>query len=102
LPLALRIAAANIDDIESIAAYVARLAAADDRLTALSIAGDERAAVRAAFDLSYTSMAAPAQRMFRLLGVAPGPDISLPAAASLTALTQEPAKQLLDRLTAAH
>jgi tetratricopeptide (TPR) repeat protein len=102
LPLALRIAAANLDDTETIAAYAARLATDTDRLAALSIAGDERAAVRAAFDLSYAGLPAPVQRMFRLLGVAPGPDVSLPAAASLAALAQEPAKLLLDRLAAAH
>jgi tetratricopeptide (TPR) repeat protein len=102
LPLALRIAAANLGDGESIAGYAARLAASDDRLTALSIAGDERAAVRAAFDLSFAGLPAPAQRMFRLLGLAPEPDVSLPAAASLAAVDEHQAKALLNRLVAAH
>jgi tetratricopeptide (TPR) repeat protein len=102
LPLALRIAAANLGEGESIAAYAARLAASDDRLTALSIAGDERAAVRAAFELSFAGLPAPAQRMFRLLGTAPGPDVSLPAVASLAAVDEPGAKLLLDRLVAAH
>jgi tetratricopeptide (TPR) repeat protein len=102
LPLALRIAAANLGDAESIAGYAARLAATEDRLAALSIAGDERAAVRAAFDLSYAGLPAPAQRMFRLLGLVPGPDLSLPAAASLAAVDPPGAKLLLDRLVAAH
>jgi tetratricopeptide (TPR) repeat protein len=102
LPLALRIAAANLNDAETIAAYAARLAAADDRLTALSVAGDERAAVRAAFDLSFAALPTPAQRMFRLLGLAPGPDLSLPAAACLAAADQHQAKLLLDRLVSAH
>jgi DNA-binding SARP family transcriptional activator/tetratricopeptide (TPR) repeat protein len=102
LPLALRIAAANLSDEESIAGYAARLAASEDRLAALSVAGDERAAVRTAFELSYTDLPAPAKRMFRLLGVAPGPDISVPAAACLAAVDQLQAKDLLDRLVAAH
>jgi DNA-binding SARP family transcriptional activator/tetratricopeptide (TPR) repeat protein len=106
LPLALRIAAANLGDgargDKPIAGYAARLAASDDRLTALSIAGDERAAVRAAFDLSFAGLPAPAQRMFRLLGLAPGPDVSVPAAASLAAVDGQQAKALLDRLVAAH
>jgi DNA-binding SARP family transcriptional activator len=102
LPLALRIAAANLSDEEPIAGYAARLAASDDRLAALSVAGDERAAARAAFDLSYTDLPASTQRMFRLLGTAPGPDISLPAAASLAALDTHQTTVLLDRLVAAH
>jgi tetratricopeptide (TPR) repeat protein len=106
LPLALRIAAANLGDQasgeEPIAGYAARLAASDDRLAALSVAGDERAAVRVAFDLSFAGLPAPAQRMFRLLGLAPGPDLSLAAAASLAAVDQHQTKLLLDRLVAAH
>jgi tetratricopeptide (TPR) repeat protein len=58
--------------------------------------------VRAAFDLSFAGLPAPAQRMFRLLGAAPGPDLSLPAAASLAAVDAHQAKLLLDRLVAAH
>jgi DNA-binding SARP family transcriptional activator/Tfp pilus assembly protein PilF len=102
LPLALRIAAANLGDSESIADYAARLAASDDRLTALSIEGDERAAVRAAFDLSFAGLPTAAQRMFRLLGVLPGPDVTVPAAASMAAVDEHQARVLLDRLVAAH
>ncbi|MDT4986096.1 MAG: hypothetical protein QOI74_190, partial [Micromonosporaceae bacterium] len=101
LPLALRIAAANLGDEEPIAGYAARLAASDDRLTALSIAGDERAAVRAAFDLSFDGLPAPERRMFGLLGAVPGADVSVPAAASLAAVASDRAKMLLDRLVAA-
>ena len=40
--------------------------------------------------------------MFRLLGVHPGPDISVPAAASLTSLSRDQARYLLEELVGAH
>ena len=43
------------------------------------IEGDRRSTVRAAFDLSYRALPAAAQRMFRLLGLMPGPDVTLDA-----------------------
>ncbi len=52
------------------------------RLDALD-AGDPAASVRAVFSWSYRQLSAAAARMFRLLGLHPGPDISVPAAASL-------------------
>ncbi|HVQ89570.1 MAG TPA: tetratricopeptide repeat protein [Mycobacteriales bacterium] len=107
LPLALRIAAANLTDRpgRSIESFAAELAGGD-RLSALGVAGDEQAAVRAAFDLSYATLAAPARLLFRRLGLAPGPDITAPAATALISPTAEPADQpterVLDRLAAAH
>lgn len=38
--------------------------------------GDEQAAVRAAFDLSYTALAREARRLVRLLGLVPGPEVT--------------------------
>ena len=101
LPLALRIAAANLDDGESIADYNARLAAGD-RLGSLQVVGDEQNAVRAAFGLSYAGLAEPVRRMFRLLGLVSGPDFSTEAAASLAAVDRAEAARLLGRLRAAH
>jgi DNA-binding SARP family transcriptional activator/Tfp pilus assembly protein PilF len=102
LPLALRIAAANLADGDAcITEYTARLGAGN-RLAALEVAGDEQAAVRAAFDLSYAALPTPARRMFRLLGLAPGPDTSVDAAAALAGTGPGEARQLLDRLVAAH
>ncbi len=101
LPLALRIAAANIGDAERVTDYVARLADGD-LLGALAVDGDETAAVRAAFTLSYRRLPAPLQRMFRLLGPAPGPDIALPAAAALAGTDDATARASLDRLVALH
>jgi DNA-binding SARP family transcriptional activator/tetratricopeptide (TPR) repeat protein len=101
LPLALRITAANLADGESIAGYVARLATGN-RLAGLSVEGDRQAAVRAAFDLSYAALPGPAQRMFRLLGLVPGPDVTAEAAAALADLSIVDAAVLLGRLAAAH
>jgi DNA-binding SARP family transcriptional activator/tetratricopeptide (TPR) repeat protein len=99
LPLALRIAAANLDG--SFAAYVERLAAGN-RLAALEVDGDRQAAVRAAFDLSYERLDEPARRLFRLLGLVPGPDITADAAASLAAVDVGRVRRLLGRLAGAH
>jgi DNA-binding SARP family transcriptional activator len=101
LPLALRIAAANLGDSESIAGYVDRLRAGN-RLAALAIEGDEQAAVRTTFEFSYAGLPEPARRAFRLLGLAPGPDFTVEATASLAAVPPDEARQLLDRLAAAH
>jgi tetratricopeptide (TPR) repeat protein len=57
--------------------------------------------VRAVFSWSYQQLPGPAARMFRLLGVHPGPDITLPAAASLAAIPAAQARQALGQLTRA-
>jgi tetratricopeptide (TPR) repeat protein len=102
LPLALRIAAAHLAGRPG-----RRLAdhAADLRrgpLARLQVDGDEQAAVRVTFDHSYTALKPDAQRLFRLLGLAPGPDIDTRSAAALTDQTPAQAGGLLDRLAAAH
>ncbi len=103
LPLALRITAANLvdDPYRSIADEVKELTLGSP-LAALEIAGDEDAAVRAAFDLSYTRLTGDAQRLFRLLGLVPGPDVTAPAAASLTGTPVGSVARLLGRLAGAH
>ncbi len=85
LPLALRIAAANLANRRGvpISAYVAELRGGN-RLSKLAISGDPRNAVRAAFDLSYAGLEPAAQRLFRLLGLVPGADFTAAAAAALT------------------
>jgi tetratricopeptide (TPR) repeat protein/transcriptional regulator with XRE-family HTH domain len=103
LPLALRIAAANLSDRGSygIAGYVTELSGGG-RLDALAAPSDEQAAVRGAFDLSYAALPADAQRLFRLVGLAPGPDVPVAAAAAMSGLDEPTAARLLNRLTAAH
>jgi tetratricopeptide (TPR) repeat protein len=101
LPLALRIAAANALEVGSIADFVERLRTGN-RLAELTVDGDPAAAVRGAFELSYVGLDESAQHMFRLLGLVPGPDIGVLAAASLAGLPAAEASHLLDRLVRAH
>jgi tetratricopeptide (TPR) repeat protein len=103
LPLALRIAAANLtlDPLRSIAEHVAALSTGN-RLGSLEVADDEQSAVRAAFALSYTALTADARRLFRLLGLVPGPDVTAAAAAALAHVEAADAVRLLNRLASAH
>ncbi len=103
LPLALRIAAANLAwrPGQRIAGYVAELAAGN-RLSALAVDGDEQSALRAAFDLSYLALVPDDRRVFRRLGLVAGADFTASAAAVLAEVPAETAGQMLERLAAAH
>ena len=102
LPLALRVAAANLADEprRTIADYVDILAAG--RVAALRVDGDDEAAVGAAFALSYRRLKPDARRLFRLLGLDPGADITADAAAALAGDTVPETEELLHTLTDAH
>jgi DNA-binding SARP family transcriptional activator/tetratricopeptide (TPR) repeat protein len=102
LPLALRIAAAHLLDSPGlgIGDYVTLLANGT-RLDELAIPGNQRLAVRTAFDASYTRLDPEAQRLFRLLGVVPAPDVSAGAAAALLDATPAVTRRALHRLVAA-
>jgi DNA-binding SARP family transcriptional activator/tetratricopeptide (TPR) repeat protein len=102
LPLALRIAAANVASRthRTIRDYLNDLQLSD-RLAALRIAGDSPA-VRTAFDTSYTVVPTKAQRLFRFIGLVPGSDVSVPAAAALSGLRHYQVRTLLTELTRAH
>ena len=102
LPLALRIAVANLLDDPGcdIGDYVAELRA-ETPLAALETA-DAEAAVRTAFELSYLRLDAEQRRLFRLLSVHPGPDFPAEVAAAVAGIGQGAARRLLDRLTSAH
>ncbi|WP_161962406.1 AfsR/SARP family transcriptional regulator [Nocardioides speluncae] len=102
LPLALRIAAANlaVNPHDLIADHAARLG--EEGLDALSVDADNPGAVAAAFSQSYAALDAPAQRMFRILGLFPGPDFTSYAVGALADLAPKAARRLLDRLAAAH
>jgi DNA-binding SARP family transcriptional activator/DNA-binding XRE family transcriptional regulator len=103
LPLALAVAAARAVDRPGfqLAALAAELHDAAGRLDILD-AGDPASSVRAVLSWSYQSLRAPAARMFRLLGVHAGPDISAPAAASLVGTGLAQARQDLAELSGAH
>jgi DNA-binding SARP family transcriptional activator len=103
LPLALRVAAelAAARPRVPLTDLVTELAG-QQRLDMLDAGGDPRTAVRAVFSWSYQQLTPDAARMFRLLGLHPGPDIAIPAAASLAALAEADARALLRRLARAH
>jgi tetratricopeptide (TPR) repeat protein/transcriptional regulator with XRE-family HTH domain len=100
LPLALAVAAARAAARPSfpLAALAAELCDTAGRLDALD-SGDPAASVRAVFSWSYRQLSGEAARMFRLLGLHPGPDISVPAAASLAVTGEPEARRLLGELT---
>ena len=103
LPLALNITAARAATRPRfpLAAFATELREAHHRLTALDV-GDPTANVRAVFSWSYQTLTEPAARMFRVLGIHPGPDITMPAAASLAALDHDQTRAALNELTRAH
>ena len=103
LPLALAVVAARAAARPSfpLSALAAELRDSASRLDAFD-SGDSSASVRAVFSWSYQQLSAEAARMFRLLGLHPGPDTSASAAASLTATSQPEARRTLRMLTRAH
>ncbi|WP_228688418.1 ATP-binding protein [Amycolatopsis keratiniphila] len=104
LPLALRVAAsrAAVHPHMTVAEVVSELADDRTRLDVLSEFADERAAVRAVFDWSYRRLPAVQARLFRRLGLHPGPDLSLPAAAALAGLSPADTRPLLAAVADAH
>jgi DNA-binding SARP family transcriptional activator len=64
--------------------------------------GDAASDVRSVLSWSYHALSDGAARLFRLLGVHPGPDVSLAAAASVAGLAIREARPLLGELTRAH
>jgi DNA-binding SARP family transcriptional activator/tetratricopeptide (TPR) repeat protein len=103
LPLALAVAAARaaVRPRFPLAALAAELRDSRGRLDALD-AGDAAASVRAVFSWSCRRLSLAGRRMFELLGLHPGPDISAPAAASLAGTSEPEARRLLAELTRAH
>jgi tetratricopeptide (TPR) repeat protein/transcriptional regulator with XRE-family HTH domain len=104
LPLALRVAAelAASRPGTPLADLAAELAAEEDRLRLLDVGGDEHVAMTSVFSWSYRSLAAPAARMFRLLGLHPGADADRYAAAALAGTDPGAAGQLLSGLARAN
>jgi hypothetical protein len=104
LPLALRIAAhrAVARPHCSIADLVAELADWRTRLDQLSVPGDELATVRSVLSWSNRALPTKLARMFRLLSLHPGPNISADAAAALANTSPSEARHQLDTLVDIH
>ncbi|MEU3642885.1 BTAD domain-containing putative transcriptional regulator [Lentzea sp. NPDC034063] len=103
LPLALRIAAANIVTCpdSSVAAMAAGLAKGD-RLGQLILDDADESAVTRAFTVSYEALAPELRRLFRLLGLASCPDFTACGAAALTGDAVATVERQLRQLAAAH
>ncbi|MFD9285850.1 BTAD domain-containing putative transcriptional regulator [Streptomyces mirabilis] len=104
LPLALAVAAARgaIRTNSSLATLAAELRFSAKDLDAFQDESDTAADVRAVFSWSYQALAPEAARLFRLLAVHPGPDITAPAAASLVGRPLAPTRRLIAQLLQAH
>lgn len=103
LPIALAIVAARaVANPRFALADVARELDESGRSLDAFDGGEPAADVRAVFSWSYATLTAPAARLFRLLGLHPGPDLSTAAAASLAACTRAQVKPLLAELTRAN
>ncbi|WP_370948706.1 tetratricopeptide repeat protein [Amycolatopsis sp. cg5] len=105
LPLTLRIVAERV----AASAYLTLtdlagdLAEEHDRLNVLATEDDDQTtAARAVFSWSYQVLPPDVARLFRLLGLHRGPDISTAAAAVLLGVSEHRARRLLHALTNVH
>jgi DNA-binding SARP family transcriptional activator/tetratricopeptide (TPR) repeat protein len=103
LPLALAIVAARAATNPgfSLVTLADELLAASGGLDAFD-AGDAATSVRSVFSWSYLTLTEPAARLFRLLGLHPGPQVTPVAAASLLGAPVRQARPLLAELARAH
>ena len=101
LPLAIAMLAAQLrhHPAWTAAGLAADLATARDRLELMRA---ENLSVAAAFDLSYQDLTPGQQRLFRRLGLHPGPDIDAYAAAALDGTSLQAARRELESLYDQH
>jgi tetratricopeptide (TPR) repeat protein/transcriptional regulator with XRE-family HTH domain len=101
LPLAIGMVASQLrhHPAWTAADLAADLSAARDRLALMRA---ENVSVGAAFDLSYQDLTAGQQRLFRRLGLIPGPDFDAYAAAALDGTSLGTARRDLDELYDQH
>ena len=107
LPLALRITAALLVDDLTLTAGDVEEELTDEmrRLEALRYddgGGTSAPSVAAAFDLSYRQLEEAAARLFRLLPVNPGPDVSTAVATTLAGSSERETRRMLGQLAKAH
>jgi DNA-binding SARP family transcriptional activator/tetratricopeptide (TPR) repeat protein len=103
LPLALRISAATLVSRPSTPAgeWIGRLRTGN-RLATLAIDGSVGSAVRSAFDQAHAALGGDLRRLLGLLGLVPGPDVTVPAVAALLGADHDLAERQLDGLVAAN
>ncbi|MFV2022621.1 ATP-binding protein [Micromonospora sp. LOL_023] len=103
LPLALAVASARVvvNRAASLPDLAAELAQAGAGLDPFD-GGDPAADVRAVFSWSYRALDPAAAGLFRLIGLHPGPELTVPAAASLVGAPMPAVRRLLAVLTRAN
>lgn len=103
LPLALHLAAARAQarPARPLTDLAVELRDARRRLDVLR-GGDPATDLRAVFARSYRTLSAGAARTFRLLGLHPGSDVTVPVATSLTGASRADADDALEELVEAH
>ena len=103
LPLALCNAAARAAARPRLplATLVAEMRDERGRLNALET-GEPATSLRGVFSLSQARLSAPAARMFQMLGIHPGPEITVPGAAALAGLKRARARAALAELCDGH
>ncbi|MFD6294058.1 SAV_2336 N-terminal domain-related protein, partial [Streptomyces sp. NPDC060235] len=101
LPLALKIAASLLADFPArpLSSLAEALKDESHRLAVLSRGG---IAVSSAFDISYNELAPDQARMYRLLSLNPGPELSTEAAAILVDANRVATERTLQALARAH
>ncbi|MET8830925.1 tetratricopeptide repeat protein [Streptomyces sp. NPDC004610] len=104
LPIALSIVAARAATSPALplTALAAELEDVRNRLVALSTGDGDDTDIRAVFSWSRTALTPGAAELFTLLGLHPGPDLGLDAAASLHGTGLPRTRALLAELTGAH
>ncbi|MFC8565906.1 BTAD domain-containing putative transcriptional regulator [Streptomyces sp. NPDC057245] len=104
LPLALAIVAAHAAARPGFPLSVMAEEVRDNHSSLDAFAGGDDSAtdVRAVFSWSYRALPAPAARLFRLLGLHSGSDISAPAVAALAGVPLREIRAVLAELTRAH
>jgi hypothetical protein len=103
LPLALAIVAARASASPGfpLAALARQLSEGRGNLDAF-VTGDPGSELRTAFSWSYDALTTEAGRLFRLLALHPGPEVTPDAAASIAGLPVRQARTLLAELARAH
>jgi DNA-binding SARP family transcriptional activator/tetratricopeptide (TPR) repeat protein len=102
LPLALRLAAANLAERRPHAPLSWRELSAGPGLGAPQVEGDQLASVRGAFERSYASLPPSARELFRLFGLFAGVDITPELAAALAGRDVDEDLTSLQRLNLIH
>jgi len=102
LPLALAITAARAaaNPAVPLSSFAAQMSSEHDRLDALDI-GDSATSVRAVFSWSLSQLSDEATRLFGILGLHPGPDVTPAATSSMAGVPEHEAQRLLAELARA-